>query len=115
MSSKSTELKTLLRRMKKLRDYMESVLTSLLGAVPAEMHLAVTMSTRIFNILASTFDFGLIDTTVRDDVNSRVLRLRRDDETLVSDLKSRLVQLYRQALDYLAGRMQGLAKLAAAT
>jgi len=112
MSAKSTELKALLRRVKKLYDYMESVLTALIGAVPAEMHLAVTMSTRVFNILASTFDFGAIDTVSRDDVNSRVLRLRRADETLITDLKAVLVQLYRHALDYLNGRMQGLAKLA---
>lgn len=115
MSAKSTELKTLLRRVKKLHDYIESVLTSLLGAAPAEMHLAVAMSTRIFNILVSTFDLGVVDNTVRDDVNSRVLRLQRTDTPAVLELRERLHQLYQHAMSYLSGRIQGLAKLSGAT
>ncbi len=112
MSTSKSELKILQRRTKRWRDYLESVRSSVAQASGAEAHVAVTMSTRIMNMIVSTFDVGVVDTVHTYDINSRVVRLRREDKNTILDLKQRIVTLYEQMVTYLDIKLQGLAKAA---
>lgn len=110
MATSKAELKILQRRTKRLRDYLDGVRNSVAQSSGSEAHVAVTMSTRILNMIVSTFDVGVVDTVHTYDINSRVVRLRREDKATILDLKQRIAALYEQMVAYLDTKLQGLAR-----
>lgn len=110
MPTKS-ELKILARRVARLREFIETTKNTLAAASGQEMHVAITVSARIMNVITRTFDVGLADDPAATyEINRSVVRLVKDDKAALQDLRARLVALYERMLTVLDRKTNSLAK-----